>query len=87
MSTPDPSAAVRGPGAVPVLLSLLLLALFAPVVLAVGSEAFRPVWLKNLAAGVPISVLWGVGSIALFVVLTWLFARMTFAQLQPTEGE
>lgn len=75
----DESQAVRPPSARQTALSLLLLALFTPVVLAVGSAAFRPSWLHAMLAGVPVSILWVLGSILLFVTATWLFARMTFA--------
>lgn len=81
----DESQAARPPSARQVGLSLLLLALFAPVVIAVGSAAFRPAWLLAMLAGVPVSILWVLGSILLFVTATWLFANMVFAR--PGEGE
>jgi hypothetical protein len=80
MSTSDRGEAARPPGAIQVLLSLLLLLLFSPVVLAVGSPAFRPAWLDRPVAGMPPAVLWVLGSIAVFIVLTWIFARMAFAR-------
>ena len=72
--------AVTPPGVQQVGLSLLLLAIFAPVVLAVGSATFRPAWLKAAPMGIPISVLWILISIVIFVAMTWAFTRMAFAQ-------
>lgn len=86
MSSPDEDEGVRPPSARQVGLSLFLLLLFAPVVLAVGSDAFRPGWLTATAAGVPISVLWVLGLILAFVFLNWLFARMIFAQTDKEAG-
>lgn len=80
MSNSNHDDTVKPPGVQKIALSLLLLALFAPVVLAVGSAAFRPAWLTTTVAGAPLSVLWVLGSILIFIVLTWTFARMTFVQ-------
>lgn len=79
MPPSEESQAVEPPSARQVGLSLLLLALFAPVVLAVGSAAFRPAWLLAMLAGVPVSIFLVLGSILLFVTATWLFARVALA--------
>ncbi len=68
-------------------LSLFLLALFAPVVLAVGSAAFRPAWLLSMVGGVPLSVLWVLLSIGGFIALTWLLARSVFARVDEETGQ
>lgn len=86
MTTSGQDEAVKPPGAAQVVLSLLLLALFAPVVLAVGSAAFRPAWLTTTVAGAPLGILWVLGSILVFIVLTWAFARMAFVRGEK-EGE
>ena len=71
-----------------VLLCVLLLALFSPVVLAVGSAAFRPDWLTTTVDGVPISVLCILLSIVTFIVLTWAIAIMAFARLSgPADAQ
>ncbi len=87
MPRPEQNEAVTPPSAKQVWPSVLLLALFSPVVLAVGSAAFRPAWLTETVAGIPASVLWIVGSIVTFVALTWLFARMTFVRLGAEGGQ
>lgn len=84
MSHPTEEAEVRPPRAREIMLSLLLLLLFAPVVLAVGSAVFRPDWLLLKFAGVPLSVIWILVSILTFIGLTWLFAA---AILSPAEEE
>lgn len=84
MTNPNEEAGVKPPRAREIVLSLLLLLLFAPVVLAVGSAAFRPDWLLLKIAGVPLSVLWVLASILTFIGLTWLFAASIFSQ---AEGE
>lgn len=87
MSQSDQEKVPEAPGAGQVLLSLLLLVLFMPVILAVGSADFRPAWLGALLAGFPVGIVWVVGSICLFVLLTWLFARMVFTRMSRERGE
>jgi len=87
MPPSDESQAAGPPSARQVGLSLLLLALFAPVVLAVGSAAFRPAWLLATLGGVPVSLLWVLGSILLFVTATWLFARLALAADDEGQGQ
>lgn len=84
MSNPNEEAGVRPPRTREIVLSLLLLLLFAPVVLAVGSALFRPDWLLLKVAGVPLSVIWVLASILTFIGLTWLFAASI---LGPVEEE
>jgi polyferredoxin len=67
-------------------LSLLVIALFAPIYLPTGSAAFRPAWLSHFAAGMPISVWMVLGLIVLYVALTWLFSRSAFGD-DRTGGE
>jgi len=87
MSTRTPVSVIRPPSAVQIALSILLLILFAPVVLAVGSADFRPAWLLHLLGGVPLSTLWVLGSIILFIGLTWFFSRMAFARGEEARGQ
>ncbi len=64
-----------------VILSVLVMAVFAPVFLAVGSPAFRPAWLSNPVIGeIPASALVELAYLALFVVLVWVFSGSAFAE-------
>ena len=58
--------------------AFLVLALFAPVYLCVGSPAFRPDWLTLRFATVPLSVWVVVGLMGVFVLLTWAFSGAAF---------
>ena len=58
----------------------LVLALFAPVYLAVGSPAFRPAWLDVRVATVPASVWCVLLLMVVFVVLTWAFSAAAFTE-------
>jgi hypothetical protein len=62
-----------------VALSALVLALFAPVYLFVGSPAFRPSWAASRFVGIPVTVLWVLILFVTFVGLTWIFSREAFA--------
>lgn len=85
MPNPKPDRPNAAPSALQWGLSVLLLALFAPIVLAVGSPALRPAWLLHRVAGIPLSLVWVVVSIAVFIGLTWTFSKIVFAQMR--EGE
>ena len=58
--------------------AILVLLLFAPVYLCVGSAAFRPDWLAERVAGVPLSMLLVVVLMVVFVGLTWAFSGEAF---------
>jgi hypothetical protein len=66
-------------------LSILVVLLFSPVVLASGSAAFRPAWYPDRLAGVPLSVWLVVVLILVFVGLVALFARAAFGE--PTSQD
>lgn len=87
MSAQNPDRAIAPPSAFRIVCSGLLLALFAPVVLAVGSADFRPGWLADRVSGIPLSIVWEIASIAAFIVLTWLFSRMDHAQAREGQGQ
>lgn len=61
-------------------LSILVMLLFAPVVLASGSADFRPAWYPERVAGLPLSVWIVVVLIVVFVGLVTLFARAAFGE-------
>lgn len=63
-------------------LSLLVVALFAPVFLSTGSAALRPAWLDQAVAGVPVFSLLVLGLLVLFVVLVWAFSGMAFGDAE-----
>jgi hypothetical protein len=69
-----------------VLLSLLVIALFAPVYLSSGWAGLRPAWLPDRVAGVPLSTWLVLGLIAVFVALVCLFSRGAFGAAD-TEGD
>ena len=68
-------------------LSVLVILLFAPVVLASGSPSFRPAWYPTRAFGIPLSVWLVVGLIVVFVCLVALFARAAFGAAVPDEEQ
>lgn len=79
MPTSDEDVAVAPPGARKAWISVLLLALFSPVVLAVGAAVMRPAWLLLRPAGLPVSVIWVFVSMIVFVVATWILAAQALA--------
>lgn len=65
--------------------SLLILLIYTPVVLAVGSASFRSDGLATRLLGVPISV-WAVGMVMVaLVILAWRFANSAFDADQPVQ--
>ena len=67
-------------------LSLLVMVLFSPVVLASGSAAFRPGLYLARVGGVPLSVWLVVVLIAVFVGLVALFAHMAAGAAAADDG-
>jgi hypothetical protein len=61
-------------------LSLLVAALFSPVVLSTGSAALRPAWLGGSIAGLPVFSVLVAGLLVLFVVLVWVFSAFAFGE-------
>ena len=68
-------------------LSVLVILLFAPVVLASGSASFRPAWYPMRVLGIPLSVWLVVGLIVIFVGLVALFARAALGAAGPDEDQ
>jgi hypothetical protein len=62
-----------------VLCSLLVLILFSPVVLAVGSPRFRLSVYHSTFAGVPGFPLLVVGLLLVLMVMMWIFASAAFS--------
>lgn len=61
-----------------VLLSLLVVVLFSPVVLATGSAAFRPALYSATFAGLPAFSLLVIGLLAVFMILVCILAASVF---------
>lgn len=68
-------------------LTILVMVLFSPVVLASGSASFRPGWFVARLLGAPLSVWLVVALIAVFVALVAAFAKAAFGQAEPTDQD
>jgi uncharacterized membrane protein (DUF485 family) len=69
-------------------LALLVMALFAPVALAVGTPVFRPAWLSApLVGAVPASAVVVTGYILVLVVLVYVLSGSAFGDRAPQEED
>lgn len=59
-------------------LCILVMALFAPVFLSIGSPRFRPSWLSATIGWIPVTVLGTLVLMSVFVCLTWIFSKVAF---------
>jgi hypothetical protein len=69
-----------------VLLSVLVVLLFSPVVLATGSAGFRPALYSATLGGLPAFSLLVIGLLLLFMVLVCILAASVFAGSGKEDG-
>lgn len=69
-----------------VLGSLLVWVLFAPVILATGSPAFRWGLYHKVVLGVPVFPLMVVALLLVLMVLMWIFSSAAFSETEGGEG-
>ena len=59
-------------------ITVLMLALFAPIPLSSGSPAFRPAWFAARFGPLPVSVWLVLGLMAVFVLMVWIVSASAF---------
>jgi hypothetical protein len=63
-----------------IVITILMVALFAPVYLSSGSADFRPAWFTDLIGPLPVSVWLVIALIVIFVGMTWFVSGGVYGQ-------